>query len=386
MTNSPALLGLTSAAANVPILLFSLHAGVLADRLDQRRLLVAVQVAAAVFTGALALLVTLGVVQFWEVVAAALLVGTTTALASPAYQALVSTLVEGPALGNAIALNSAQFNLSRIVGPVAWPGRASPSADWPSRSGPTPSASWSSRWSWPRCRSPARRAIGRLEASMWGNLGRGPALRPLRPGRAGVAPAHRCPGLLNINYLVLMPVFARDVLGVGAPGLGLMTAAVGIGALGGALTVAIARPGGGSGRLVLLGLAVSSAGLILFSLSTWLPLSLLGLAILGACQVAYYATTNTLIQLLVPGGCGAGSCRSTSWRRPGRCRSATSSRASSRSVSERRRPWRPMASTTLCICLVVALRVPSLRSAMARHRSRSRRQARRTHALHSAAP
>jgi len=98
---------------------------------------------------------------------------------------------------------------------------------------------------------------------------------------------------------VLMPVFARDILGIGAPGLGLLNASLGIGALTGALLVAILRPGGGSGRLALVGLGMASIGLIVFGLSTWVPLSCVALAVLGASQVAYYATTNTLIQVLV---------------------------------------------------------------------------------------
>jgi MFS family permease len=108
------------------------------------------------------------------------------------------------------------------------------------------------------------------------------------------------PALFVLNYLVLMPVYARDILGIGAPGLGLLTAAVGVGALGGALSVAVLRPSGGSGMLVLAGLTVSSTALIAFAVSRWLPGSLLALAVLGAAQVAYYATTNTLIQVLVP--------------------------------------------------------------------------------------
>ena len=109
------------------------------------------------------------------------------------------------------------------------------------------------------------------------------------------------PGMLNLNYLVLLPVFARDVLGVGAPGLGLMTAAVGVGAVTGALSIAVLRPGGGSGRLVLGGLVASSLGLLLFSVSPWLPLSMVGLAVLGCFSTTYYTTTNTLLQLIVPG-------------------------------------------------------------------------------------
>jgi hypothetical protein len=96
-----------------------------------------------------------------------------------------------------------------------------------------------------------------------------------------------------------MPVFARDILDVGAPGLGLLNASLGVGALTGAISVAILRPGGGSGRLALLGLASASVGLIVFGLSTSLALSCAALAVLGGSQVAYYATTNTLIQVLV---------------------------------------------------------------------------------------
>ncbi|MBA2373504.1 MAG: MFS transporter, partial [Chloroflexi bacterium] len=108
------------------------------------------------------------------------------------------------------------------------------------------------------------------------------------------------PAVFLLNYLVLLPVYARDILDIGAAGLGLLTAAIGIGALVGALGVAILRPSGGSGRLVIAGLGAASVALVVFALSGWLPLSLLALAILGGCQVAYYATTNTLIQILVP--------------------------------------------------------------------------------------
>jgi MFS family permease len=299
LTNSATALGVTSAATNLPVLLFSLYAGALADRVDQRRLLVMTQAMAAVFTAVLAVLTMSGAVQFWHVLVIAFLVGSMMALSSPAYQALVSTLVDARALGNAIALNSAQFNLSRIVGPAF--------AGFGIALGGIALSFWANALSFVvvvivLATLPIRnsRAIGRLEASLWSNIGDG--LRYARS--APVVPALLlltvAPALLNLNYLVFLPIFARDVLGVGAPGLGLMTSAVGIGALGGALTVAVARPGGGSGRLVIAALAASSTGLLIFSVSTWLPLSLVGLAILGACQVAYYATTNTLLQLLVP--------------------------------------------------------------------------------------
>jgi MFS family permease len=299
LTNSATLLGVTSAAANLPILMLSLYAGVLADRIDQRRLLVVTQIAAAIFTAILALLTTLGAVQFWHVLVIAFLVGSTSAMSAPAYQALVSSLVGPRALGNAIALNSAQFNFSRIVGPsFAGIGIAL---------GGIALSFWANSVSFVvvalvLATLPIRntRAIGRLEASLWANIADGLRYARSAPPVPTLLLLTVAPALLNLNYLVFLPIFARDILGIGAPGLGLMTSAVGVGAVTGALVVGIARPGGGSGRLVIAALIASSTGLLIFALSTWLPLTLLGLAILGGCQVGYYATTNTLLQLLVP--------------------------------------------------------------------------------------
>jgi MFS family permease len=299
LTNSAGLLALTSAAAGLPTLILSLYAGVLADRVDQRRLLVVTQVLAAIFTGLLALLTTLGVVQFWQVVVAAALVGCTSAMASPAYQALVSTLVGPKALGNAIALNSAQFNLSRIIGPAfAGIGIAV---------GGLALSFWANSISFvvvaivlaimPITNT---RAIGRLESSLWSNIADGIRYARSAPTIPTLLMLTVAPALLNLNYLVFLPIYARDILDIGAPGLGLLTSAVGVGAVTGALVVGVTRPGGGGGTLVVLALIGSSTGLLLFSVTTFLPLSLLGLAVMGGCQVAYYATTNTLIQLLVP--------------------------------------------------------------------------------------
>ena len=108
------------------------------------------------------------------------------------------------------------------------------------------------------------------------------------------------PALFLLNYLVLLPVFARDVLRIGAPGLGLLSGGIGAGALAGALGLAALRPAGGSGRSLLAGLVVGSVALVVFAASREVVVSVAALAVLGACQVLYYATTNTLLQVLVP--------------------------------------------------------------------------------------
>jgi MFS family permease len=299
LTDSPALLGVTSAVQSAPVLFFSMVAGVLADRVDLRRLLVATQASGALLAGALAVLTSTGVVQFWHVVVIAGLAGSAQAFGMPAYQAVVSTIVDRSAIGNAIALNSAQFNLGRIVGPSV--------AGFAIAVGGLALAFWANALSFVvvavviallPIRSPS--TLARVEASLWSNLMDGIDYLRRTPIIRVLVLLAAVPALFVLNYLVLMPVYARDILGIGARGLGVLTAAVGVGALSGALAVAVLRPAGGDGRLVLAGLTVASTALIAFAVSRWLALSLVALAVLGAAQVAYYATTNTLIQVLVP--------------------------------------------------------------------------------------
>jgi MFS family permease len=298
LTDSQFALGATSAVSTAPILLLSVFAGVLADRLDLRYLLAATQIAAAAVALVLAVLTVSGAVQYWQVLVLAALAGAAGALSQPAFQAVVSTIVDRSAIGNAVALNSAQFNLSRVLGPTV--------AGLVIAAGSLALAFFANAIglvvvALVMLTLPIRRAsgAGRVEASMWANLLDG--IRYVRAERtiALLVLLAAIPALFILNYLVLMPVFARDILGIGAPGLGLLNASLGIGALTGALLVAILRPGGGSGRLALVGLGMASIGLIVFGLSTWVPLSCVALAVLGASQVAYYATTNTLIQVLV---------------------------------------------------------------------------------------
>ncbi len=300
LTDSAAALGVASAAGIAPVLALSLLGGVLADRVDRRRILMSAQFAAAAFAAVLAVLTTTGRVEYWQVLVLAVLTGSATALSMPAFQAIVSTLVPRAVLGNAIALNAAQFNLSRIIGPVA--------AGAAIAAGGLAVAFWINAAMLvvvgvvvSRLPLADAAGAGRAQASLWSNLVDG--LRYVRgqPTVAVLLALAAVPGLFMLNYLALLPVMARDVLGLGAGGLGVLTAAIGVGALTGSLTVAIVRPSGGSGRLLVLGLAVASVALIGYGSSTSVPLSLALLAVLGAAQVAYYATTNTLLQILVPG-------------------------------------------------------------------------------------
>jgi MFS family permease len=299
LTNSPALLGLAGAVAGLPALFLAVFAGVVADRVDRRRLLIATNSTSAFLGFVLAILTTLGVVQYWHVLVLAFLLGITFSFQMPASQALVSTIVDRSAIGNAVALNSAQYNLLRILAPGV--------AGLFIAAGSLALGFWVYVaalvvvvFLFAGLRVPDTRPAVRVQAALWLDLQDGVryvvANRVL--GILVLLPA--VPALFVLNYLTFIPVYARDILATGPAGLGLLTGAIGVGALTGALTLASRRPSGGSGRLVLGALCIVGAALTVFAVSRSLPVSMLALAVMGMFQVAYYSTTNTLIQVLVP--------------------------------------------------------------------------------------
>src|SRR4029078_5043197 len=118
LTNSPFLLGLDSFLGQIPIFLFSLIGGVVADRADRRKLLVGSQLVQMSCAFLLALLIAVSSVKVWYILSLSFVVGLAQAFGGPAYQALIPTLVAPRDLANAIALNSIQFNLAGVIGPM----------------------------------------------------------------------------------------------------------------------------------------------------------------------------------------------------------------------------------------------------------------------------
>lgn len=299
LTNSPALLGLAGAVAGLPTLFLAIVAGVLADRLDRRRLLVATNGASALFALTLAVLTTFGLVEYWHVLVLAFLTGLALTIQMPASQAVVSTIVDRTSIGNAVALNSAQYNLTRIVAPaLAGLFIAAGSLElgfWVNAVALMLVAVLIAGLS-----IPSPRTADRVQAALWLDLQDGVRFVAANRVLAIIVLLPAVPALFVLNYLTFIPVYARDILATGAAGLGFLTGAIGVGALVGALSLATMRPSGGSGRLMLGGLAVVGVALATFALSRSLPLSMLALALMGSFQVAFYSTTNTLIQVLVP--------------------------------------------------------------------------------------
>lgn len=299
LTNSPALLGLAGAVTGVPTLFLSAFAGVIADRVDRRRLLVAVYLFSAAVGLILATLTSAGLIEYWHVLVLAFLAGLAFTVQMPAAQATVSSIVPRRALGNAIALNATQYNFLRILAPAI--------AGLFIAAGSLALGFWVNAAAFilvavivGRLAIPTDHLAGRVQAAMWRDLRDG--MRFVGSNRIllilVLLPA--VPALLILNYITFIPLYARDILAIGPAGLGLLSGGIGVGASIGAISLATLRPSGGSGRLVLGALGILAAALVVFAISRNVALSMVALAVMGAMQPAYYATTNTLIQILAP--------------------------------------------------------------------------------------
>jgi len=297
LTNSPFWLGLVGFAQQVPALIFSLLGGVIADRASRRRLLLATQTTMMLLALVLAVLTHLHWITVQQIVLIAVAAGTTMALNAPTYQAALRDLVPREDTLNAIALNSIQFNTSRVLGP--------------SLAGFTIAGMGIAACFYLNALSyvPLLFVIARVEF---------PAreMRKANSIRAEVAEGFRyvrehhailvlialvaMVSMFGLPYLVMMPAFARDVLKVGAKGLGYLVAAAGFGALFGGIHLAMMKSHRRRGPLVLGAELVFFAAMLLFCYSRRPLLSVLLLAVVGAAGVSSVATVNSLIQTLVP--------------------------------------------------------------------------------------
>lgn len=297
LSDSPALLGLVAAAASLPVLLFSLPAGTLVDRVSKHRLLLITQVAAMVLAIILAGLTLAGVVRVWHVVALAALLGVVNAFDGPARQAFTVEMVGHEDLLNAIALNSSIFNAARTVGPavagvtVALVGEGLAFA-FNAVSFLFVIAGLLLMRLPPFVPSASMRQPGQLREGLRYIAGES-RVRVLLLQAAAIC-------LFCFTFIPLLPVFARDVLHVGPTGLGALSASSGLGALTAALLLAQFGRVVPRGRLLRFAALIYPVVLIAFSATRWLPLASFLLLLAGWAGVTTMALTNTLIQSIVP--------------------------------------------------------------------------------------
>src|SRR5688572_8545338 len=298
MTGSAFLLGAVNGFRALPLLFLAPIGGVLADRVERKMLMQATQYMLLVASAIMTAIIFAGWIEVWHLFAFTFITGIGWALNNPVRQSVVPNLVPKYDLMNALALQSAGFNITRILGPT-------------------------------------------LGGYMLAHLGAGenfslqtffyvgviamviPVVIPRLPRRNesvsvrqnlkdGISYVWRTkqlrvqlalafvPTILAFPYMALMPIFARDVLGYGSEGLGLMGTAVGVGAVIGTLTMASLNNVQNKGKIMLTAVFLLGISLMAFSQSKSMELSLVILAFTGASQMVYLTTNQTILQLSIP--------------------------------------------------------------------------------------
>ena len=298
LTDSAFKLGLIGALQFGPMLCFSFLAGAIADRLPKRRLIIATQTSLMLQAFALALLAWLGHVQYWHVAILAACYGLANTLDMPARQSFIVEMTSKDDLTNAIALNSAMFNGARMVGPAV----AGLLVD---RFGVAPAFGLNglsfvavivALW--------AMRTEG-LPREREGTTFRQDIAAGLRyavgtPRVALILSLLLTVSLFVINHNVLVPLLARDVLHEGAHGFGLLMAALGSGAVIGALALALAGRSRLPLSLLIAAAATASALTLALAAIRHFPAAVVLLTLTGLSQIVFMASCNTTLQMVVP--------------------------------------------------------------------------------------
>jgi MFS family permease len=302
LTDSVVQLGLVRGIQLVPTLLVSPLAGSAADRYSRKHLLLVSQLIQGIAFAVLALLIVSGHITPWHVYVTAVVAGTMQAIQQPARASIVTESVPPESLTNAIGLTSLIFNMARLMGP-AMAGAIIAIAD-------TGGAF-------------AMQAACMLLATAW--VAKLPAMPHLhdeanrqrpesfvqsiiegwkfswrnQPVRAGIL----CTTIVCASmfpFTTLLPVFARDLLDVGAQGQGILLAAMGFGALLSAATIAMAGHRMTRGRVMIDSSIGYGFALVLFAISPWYPLSIVAMVVAGLCHVHANALVHTVVQSYSP--------------------------------------------------------------------------------------
>jgi MFS family permease len=297
LTDDEFLLGVVSFCQAAPVLIASPIAGSVLDRVDRRRVLLIVQLVVASTMLILATLAAAGTIEVWHIMVLAVIAGTASGFDWPARLSLVPSLVPPSHLQSAVALNAVAFNASRIVGPVI-AGLLIGTV------GVAVCFYLNAALYVPFIIALATLAIDRamprttlqrpFESLMDGYryIWRTPTIR-------GLLSVDVVPLMFGISYFTLAPAVARDVLDLGARGLGVLQAANGVGYLAGTLAVAGLTGVRGRGRIVVAGVGGFALLMIAFALSNNVILSGALILLLGLVVAVYGTLNDTLVQTLV---------------------------------------------------------------------------------------
>jgi MFS family permease len=298
LADSPFKLGLIGTLQFLPILLFSVISGAVADRLPKRRVLIVTQATLACQAAAVAALIMTGHVRYWHVGVLAVVIGLATALDMPARQSFIVELVGREDVVNAVALNSAAFNAARVAGP-AIAGLVI------ARVGVAPAFLVNSLGF-----VVVIMALLTLESKGLPSARRGTTvLEEIAEGLAYASHTPRIKLFLGLafavsitvfNFTVYVPLLARNVLGLGAEGFGFLMAALGVGAVSGALTVGALSRHHPPIPAMFGAAALACAGLVTMSTVRGVPMAMTLLFLIGYFGLVVVASSNTAMQLAAP--------------------------------------------------------------------------------------
>ncbi|MFZ0956276.1 MAG: MFS transporter [Candidatus Sulfotelmatobacter sp.] len=295
LSHSAFLLALDQFLGGIPIFLFSLIGGVVADRMERRKILLSSQYVQMATASILTVLVATGHVHVWHILCLSFISGFAQAFGGPAYQALIPTLVEKDDMPNAIALNAIQFNVAIMVGP-ALAGQAL------GRLG----EKWCFGLNAVSFLAPiisltlitARFLPVKTAESMFTSLKQGIRFARRQGSMEALIILAFCMTALAMPMRTYIPVFVKDIFHRGPETYGNLLALMGLGSICGSLSIASAGNFKRKGLVALGALACLGAGISGFALSKSLPLSETLLVLVGASMMAVFATVNSLVQLI----------------------------------------------------------------------------------------
>jgi MFS family permease len=297
MTDSPFFVGLTGFVSGIPMLLISLPAGVLIDRYDCRIVLLLAQAGVMIVAAIFALLVGIGTMHPWTMLILVAAYGSAMSFVFPSRTTIVPSLVDRADLTNAIALNAATQNLTRVVGPslagvlIAVIGVSGTFAV----AAILQIGALYTTWGLPRSLDD-RAARGKMA---WSSLMVGFRIVLADRFLTMLILMALAPTVLVMPYINLMPVFARDEMGLGSAGLGILLAAVGLGSVAGALSIARSARLRDWQHAQVVTAITFGAVVMAFALTPSVHLALPLLFVAGWTSAAYLALNQTVLQLHV---------------------------------------------------------------------------------------
>ena len=296
LSHSAFLLALDQFLGGIPIFLFSLIGGVVADRVERRKILLASQYVQMFSAAVLTLLVTTGLVHVWQILCLSFVSGFAQAFGAPAYSALIPTLVDKEDMPNAIVLNSIQFNVAVMVGPaLAGLVLGKLGEKWcfglNALSFLAPIVSLSI--------ITTRFLPVKTTETMFSSLKQGIRFTRKQGSMEALIVLAFCMTALGMPMRTYIPVFVKDIFHRGPETYGNLLALMGLGSILGSLSIATAGNMRRKGLVALGALFCLGAGISGFALSKSLPLSGAILVLVGASMMAVFATVNSLVQLIV---------------------------------------------------------------------------------------